>query len=43
MPRVGKLHRSGLTKSEVARQRSVGRTSVRNIPAVSPKQISLHP
>jgi putative DNA-invertase from lambdoid prophage Rac len=34
--RIQKLHRSGISKSQIARQLSIGRTSVRRILAASP-------
>ena len=36
---VRKLHRSGLSKSQIARQLNIGRTSVRRILAASPKKM----
>jgi putative DNA-invertase from lambdoid prophage Rac len=36
--RIQKLHRSGISKSQIARQLSIGRTSVRRILAASPRK-----
>ena len=36
--RIQKLHRSGISKSQIARQLSIGRTSVRRILAAPPRK-----